>query len=304
MDTTLLFRQNEGGTVTCENKKAISGASIGFSVKADSGYYVAAAIVTDSTGLAVTVNDKGNGAYSFKMPSRAVYVTAEFTDKKPAETTAPATSTAASGTTASVNSGVIGVGADGLTPATPTDIPVQEEFKNPFTDVKKSDYYYDAVIWAYKTNVTKGMTDTAFVPSGTCTRGQTVTFLWRAAGSPEPENAANPFTDIEASDYYYKAVLWAVEQGRTKGTSEKTFSPKDICTRGQVVTFLYRATSGSVSAVKTAFTDVDTNAYYADPVAWAVEKKVTNGVTATTFAPSSDCTRGQIVTFIYRTTGK
>ncbi|MBQ7625275.1 MAG: S-layer homology domain-containing protein [Clostridia bacterium] len=296
--------QSPGGTVTCENKKAITGASIGFSVTANDGYYVLSVSVNDANGSPITVNDKGYGMYSFKMPSRAVVISAEFTDKKPAATAAPTTTTTPQ-TTTTANTGVVGVASDGLTPVTLTDIPQQQEtFKNPFTDVKESDYFYEPVMWAYKKNVTKGMTDTTFVPSGTCTRGQTVTFLWRAAGSPNPENNANPFTDIKESDYFYKAVLWAVEQGITKGTAEKTFSPSATCTRGQVVTFLYRATSGTVSSVKTAFTDVDVNEYYADPVAWAVEKGVTTGVTATTFAPKNNCTRGQIVTFIYRAMGK
>ncbi len=170
---------------------------------------------------------------------------------------------------------------------------------NPFTDVKDSDYFYDAVLWAVKENITSGTSDTAFSPNEPCTRGQTVTFLWRFAGSPKPTADVNPFTDIKAGDYFYEAVLWAYENGITKGTSDTAFSPNNTVTRGQTVTFLYRL-KGEKTNAENPFTDVKTGDYYYDPVLWANEKGVTNGTSDTTFSPGNDCLRGQIVTFLYR----
>ena len=126
-----------------------------------------------------------------------------------------------------------------------------------------------------------------------------MTFLWRAAGSPAPKSSVNPFTDVSTSAYYYDAVLWAVEQGITAGTGATTFSPDATCTRGQIVTFLYRA-DGTTTSGSNPFTDVADNAYYADAVKWAVAEGVTAGTSATTFSPDASCTRSQIVTFLYR----
>ena len=168
-----------------------------------------------------------------------------------------------------------------------------------FTDVPASAYYYDAVYWAVENGVTNGTSNTTFSPDASCTRAQMVTFLWRAAGSPEPESSVNPFTDVPASAYYYDAVLWAVEQGITNGTSATTFGPNVTVTRGQTVTFLWRY-DGSPAVSGSGFDDVVSDAYYADAVAWAAGEGVTSGTSATTFSPSNDCTRGQIVTFLYR----
>ena len=168
-----------------------------------------------------------------------------------------------------------------------------------FTDVPASAYYYDAVYWAVENGVTNGTSATTFSPDASCTRAQMVTFLWRAAGSPEPESTVNPFTDVSASAYYYDAVLWAVEQGITNGTSATTFGPDVTVTRGQTVTFLWRY-DGSPAVSGSGFDDVVSDAYYADAVAWAASEGVTSGTSATTFSPSNDCTRGQIVTFLYR----
>ena len=168
-----------------------------------------------------------------------------------------------------------------------------------FTDVPASAYYYDAVYWAVENGVTNGTSNTTFSPDASCTRAQMVTFLWRAAGSPEPESTVNPFTDVSASAYYYDAVLWAVEQGITNGTSATTFGPDATVTRGQTVTFLWRY-DGSTAVSGSGFADVASDAYYADAVAWAAGEGVTSGTSATTFSPSNDCTRGQIVTFLYR----
>ena len=175
---------------------------------------------------------------------------------------------------------------------------VKEAKTNPFTDVSSGAYYYDAVLWAVENGVTDGVTATLFAPDASCTRAQIVTFLWRAAGSPEP-NGTSAFTDVPASAYYAKAVAWAVENGITTGTSDTTFSPDAPCTRGQSVTFLYRARKGAASA-STIFTDVPAGAYYAAPVAWAVENGITNGTGKTTFSPDAPCTRAEIVTFLYR----
>ena len=169
-----------------------------------------------------------------------------------------------------------------------------------FTDVKTTDYFFNAVDWAVKNNITNGLTSTTFGPDVTCTRAQTVTFLWRAAGSPAPKTANNPFTDVKASDYYYNAVLWAVENGITNGASATTFAPDATVERGQVVTFLWRAADKLASQTDNHFTDLKDGAYYTDAVLWAVEKGITTGTSATTFAPEAGCTRGQIVTFLYR----
>lgn len=175
---------------------------------------------------------------------------------------------------------------------------------NPFTDVKKGTYYYDAVLWAVEKKITSGTSATTFSPNNPCTRGQIVTFLWRAAGSPKPTSSINPFADVKEGAYYYDAVLWAMEKGITSGTSATTFSPDTACTRGQTVTFLWRA-AGSPKATSSnnPFADVQTGAYYYGAVLWAVEKGITSGTSATTFAPGTTVTRGQTVTFLYRNQG-
>ena len=177
------------------------------------------------------------------------------------------------------------------------------DYKPPvsFKDVKPGAYYADPVAWAVANNITAGTSATTFSPDEGCTRGQVVTFLWRAAGSPEPEGAKNPFRDVKESDYFYKAVLWAVDNGVTAGTSATTFSPDDVCTRGQIVTFQWRA-NGKPTPSKTGnpFKDVKSGDYFYDAVLWAVEKGITLGTDATHFSPSDTCTRGQVVTFLYR----
>ena len=169
---------------------------------------------------------------------------------------------------------------------------------NFFYDVPNDAFFYEAVKWAVKSGVTNGLSDTMFGPYESCTRAQIVTFLWRAAGSPEPKTASS-FADVPASAYYAKAVAWAVENGITNGMTETTFAPDATCTRGQSVTFLYRALKGTASG-STNFTDVASDAFYADAINWAVANNVTNGTSATTFSPNADCTRAEIVTFLYR----
>lgn len=168
-----------------------------------------------------------------------------------------------------------------------------------FTDVDAEDYFYDAVAWAVARNVTFGTSDTIFSPDNACTRAQAVTFLWRAAGSPQPQVITNPFADVQESDYFYNAVLWAVENNITAGTSAGTFSPDTVCTRSQVVTFLYRY-DGTAATEITEFVDVNETAYYYDAVQWAAQSGVTSGTGTNTFSPEANCTRAQIVTFLYR----
>ena len=170
----------------------------------------------------------------------------------------------------------------------------------PFTDVAEGAYYADAVAWAIQNKVTSGVSATTFAPNASCTRGQMVTFLWKAAGSPEPKSLTTAFTDVKSGAYYEKAVAWAVENKVTTGTSATTFSPDATVTRGQSVTFLWKANNSPAAEGTSAFADVAAGVYYAPAVAWAVEKGVTSGMSATTFAPNSDCTRAQIVTFLYR----
>ena len=169
---------------------------------------------------------------------------------------------------------------------------------NFFYDVPNDAFFYEAVKWAVKSGVTNGLTETMFGPYEPCTRAQIVTFLWRAAGSPEPK-AMSSFADVPASTYYAKAVAWAIENGITNGMTETTFAPDATCTRGQGVTFLYRALKGSAGGGAN-FTDVKSDTFYADAVNWAVANNVTNGTSDTTFSPNDNCTRGQIVTFLWR----
>jgi len=177
---------------------------------------------------------------------------------------------------------------------------LKKQIPNPFTDVKQGKFYYDSVLWAVENGITAGVTPTTFEPGSTCTRAQVVSFLWRAAGSPEPKSTNNPFTDVKTTAYYYKAVLWAVENGITAGVTPTTFEPNDDCTRGQIVAFLWRSQGSPKVKSVNPFGDVKAKAYYYDAVLWAVKYNITSGVSATSFAPKSPCTRGQIVSFLHR----
>lgn len=243
----------ENGSVTVDPERARSGSRVTVTVTPDSGYKLGELVVTDKDGKKLELTDKGNGQYTFTMPSGKVEVAAEF---------------------------------------------VKEVEVSPFADVATDAYYYDAVKWAVEKGVTNGVSETLFGPDQACTRAQIVTFLWRAAGSPEPKSGSN-FADVAADAYYAKAVAWAVENGITKGTSETTFHPDETCTRAQGVTFLYRAL-GKLAAAQAGFTDVAADSYYADAVNWAAENGVTNGISETLFGPDGSCTRAQIVTFLYR----
>ena len=244
-----------GGAVSVTPAAAPKGTTVTITAKPDNGYKLDKLTVTDQSGNRLSLNDQGNGKYTFTMPSGKVNVDAAFS--KIATTIS-------------------------------------------FRDVKQSDYYYDAVKWAVEKGITEGTSAETFSPHASCTRAQTVTFLWRAAGSPEPTGTVNPFSDLSPNAYYYKAVLWAVENGITQGTSTDTFSPDATVTRGQTVTFLHRA-AGSPAAGNDSFNDVSANAYYAKAVAWANENGITSGTGSNKFSPNADCTRGQIVTLLYRT---
>lgn len=169
-----------------------------------------------------------------------------------------------------------------------------------FSDVSENDYFYDAVKWAVEKGITKGTGETSFSPNESCTRGQMVTFLWRAAGEPKARTSTHSFTDVDETAYYYEALLWAVEMGITRGTSDTTFSPDGVCSRGQMAAFLYRSAKTPAVSGSHTFSDVSSEAYYNEAVIWAAAESITSGTGATTFSPDADCTRGQMVTFLYR----
>ena len=174
-------------------------------------------------------------------------------------------------------------------------------FENPFSDVSDSAWYYDSVMQLAKSGIIKGETESIFNPAGVCTRAQAVTILWRAAGCPEPTIKTTSFTDVKAGSYYEKAVLWAVENGITAGTTKNTFSPNDACTRAQIVTFLWRANGSEEVHTWCDFNDVPQfDCYYMMPVCWAAENGITSGTTNTTFSPNATCTRAQLAAFVAR----
>ena len=244
----------DNGSVSVTPGSASKGTTVTLTVKPDEGYALDKLTVTDKDGNRLSLSDKGDGKYTFTMPSGKVNVDTAFSK---IETT--------------MN----------------------------FWDVKQGDYYYDAVKWAVEKRITEGTGANFFSPNASCTRAQMVTFLWRAAGSPAPKSTANPFTDVSASDYYYNAVLWAVENGITTGASADRFAPGATVSRAQTVTFLYRA-NGSPAANDASFSDVAADEYYANAVAWAVQNGITTGTGNGKFSPNADCTRGQIVTLLYR----
>lgn len=219
------------------------------------------------------------------------------TSSQPFTVTITRAGTTTDGGTGGAGGGGIGGGGGGTVTPAPGGAT-----QNPFVDVKQGDYYYNAVQWAVGKKITSGTSATTFTPDGICTRAQTVTFLWRSQGSPKAAGAENPFTDVSKDAYYYDAVLWAVEQGITNGTSATTFSPDATVTRGQTAAFLWRvAKQPQVDQTANPFADVTQDAYYYNAVLWAVAKEITNGTSSTTFSPDQGCTRAQIVTFLWRT---
>ena len=249
--------KTENGTVTVSTENAASGSIVTITVKPDSGYMLEDIIVIDSDGKELSLTNNGNGEYTFTMPSGKVEIKVTFAEDNSLNLFRDVPSDAyyfeavrwavannvTNGTSATTFSP-----EEGCTRAQAVTFlwriagkPAPTESKNPFTDVKEGTYYYNAVLWAVEKGITNGTSATTFSPDEDCTRAQAVTFLWRAAGKPAPTESKNPFTDVKESEYYYNAVLWAVEKGITNGTSKTTFAPDDTCTRAQTVTFLFRA---------------------------------------------------------------
>ena len=250
--------KTENGSLSVSSKNAKRGSDVTITATPDKGYEVDDIVAKDAKGNKLTLKDNGDGTYTFTMPASKVTVTAAFAEKK-------------------------------AEPIVPEKL---------FADVSAEEYYYEAVKWASENGVTGGIGENLFGANLPCTRAQIVTFLWRAAGSPEPKGMSS-FVDVSADAYYAKAVAWAVEEGIVSGTSATTFSPDAVCTRAQSVAFLYRAFGEKVNKAA-GFSDVSADAYYADAVAWAVKNGVASGIGGGLFAPDQDCARGQIVAFLYR----
>lgn len=253
LNSDIIVNGAENGTVTVSPTSAAKGSTVTITTTPNNGYQLNKLTVTDANGNAVSFNDIGSGKYTFTMPNSKVTVNASFSKVKP---------------------------------------------KITFVDVPSDAYYANAVAWAVENEITNGTSETTFSPDASCTRAQMVTFLWRANGSPKV-SGSNPFVDVPANEYYYDAVQWAVQKGITKGTSATTFDPNATVTRGQTVTFLWRA-NGSPEASGSTFSDVSANEYYAKAVTWAVSKGITNGTGDGKFSPNDNCTRAQIVTLMYR----
>ena len=250
---TVSVDKTENGTITVSPKSASKGDTVTITVKPDKGYELEMLKALDKDGDALKLTEK-NGKYTFKMPSGKVTVKGSFVEEAPVQI---------------------------------------------FKDVPTDAYYYEAVKWAAEKGITGGVGNGLFAPNQPCTRAQIVTFLWRAAGSPAPKNMSS-FADVPADAFYAKAVAWAVENGITGGTGDGKFSPDATCTRAQSVTFLYRAAGSPKVSSSAEFGDVATNAYYADAVAWAAKNGITGGIGGGLFGSDNDCTRAQIVTFLYR----
>ena len=250
---TVSVDKTENGTITVSPKSASKGDTVTVTVKPDKGYELDTLKVLDKNGDKVKLTEK-NGKYTFTMPAGKVTVKGSFVEETPEQI---------------------------------------------FKDVPVDAYYYEAVKWAAEKGITGGVGNDLFAPNQPCTRAQIVTFLWRAAGSPAPKSMSS-FADVPADAFYAKAVAWAVENGITGGTGDGKFSPDATCTRAQSVTFLYRAAGSPKVSSSAEFGDVATNAYYADAVAWAAKNGITGGIGGGLFGSDNDCTRAQIVTFLYR----
>ena len=253
------------GSLSVNPSRASNGKKVSVIVKPNNGYVLNSVIVKDSNDKEIAVTNQSDGTYTFIMPSSNVTVSAKFDTE--------------------------------LAKDVVTEIEKSIEFK----DVKKGDWYFDAVQWAVKNNITEGSGKDTFSPDVICTRTQMVTFLWRVAGSPEPKITKCDFRDVDNSAYYYKAVLWAVEKGVTVGTSDTTFSPNENVTRGQTVAFLYREAGSPFETGEDVFNDVNSNGYYFKAVSWATKNGITVGTGNGKFEPDMDCNRAQIVAMLYRT---
>lgn len=252
--------QITGGSVSVRPESAKQGETVTLTVLPEEGYALKTLSVAASSGRKIETAEAGEGRYTFTMPGSKVTVRASFT-KLPAE---------------------------------------PQPASGSFADVAPGAYYHDAVVWAVEKGVTGGTGEGRFSPDAPCTRAQTVTFLWRAAGSPAPSGKENPFKDVAPGAYYHDAVLWAVEKGITGGTAADTFSPEAVVTRGQTAAFLHRAAGSPAAKGDSSFKDVASGAYYYDAVLWAAEKGITGGTGEGRFDPGAPCTRAQIVTFLYR----
>ncbi len=251
----------------------------------------------DYTVARVSYSYAGSAARSISLVSSKI-VTIDDQGQTSGDTQTPSFTVSISRSGGSSGGG--GGGGGGTTP-TPTPTPNPD---TSFIDVPDDSFYHDAVDWAVKNGVTTGVSERYFSPDEACTRAQAVTFLWRAAGKPAPKGTEMPFTDVADTAYYHDAVLWAVEQGITKGTTDTTFSPDQQCNRGHIVTFLHRSQQTPAVTGENPFADVKSDSFYYQAVLWAVAQNITKGVSATEFAPDSPCTRGQIVTFLYRALAK
>lgn len=209
-----------------------------------------------------------------------------------------------SGVCASKETSVKYLGEKSAIPKFARDQQLGGEASSSFTDIWENDYFYDSVLWATERNITTGTDTLHFSPYALVTRGQVVTFLWRASGCPEPKSSVSKFYDVPAKEYYTKAIAWAIERGITTGVTSKAFCPEDTCTRGQIVTFLARFAGVKDADTKSTFSDVDSTEFFAAAVKWAKDNGVTEGATPTTFAPYADCCRADVVTFLYRMMGK
>ncbi len=259
----------QNGTLNVNPLSAMAGRTITITTAPDAGYVVDTITVTDKNGARVTVAGNENNKYTFLMPKSVVTVSATFKQ------------------------------SDDVTPPAPVDE------NTGFSDVPSDSYFYNAVAWAADKGITSGTSATTFSPTMECTRAQIVTFLYRAAGQPAlSEGAVNPFADVAEDAYYRNAVVWAAENGVTKGTSETTFDPDATITRAQMITLLYRYAQGTNPGTENPFNDVEEGSYYYDAVLWGVANSITTGTTEHTFSPDNACDRGQTVTLLYRLLGE
>ena len=318
------------GTAAASESSATKYSLVDVLATPNAGYYASGACYIAPDGTRVPLTPRGENEFQFSMPAHNVKIEVEYTaftedHPKHSEVTYNAAEPTCStnGRTGETYCTVCGlllrrnqnlpalshsfgpeVLSDDQQTITQTCVlcgEIQTTYLiNVFKDISPDKFYYVPALWAYYKSITSGTAEYTFSPENTCTRAQVVTFLWRAQGAPEPETANNPFTDINEADYFYKAVLWAVENGITQGTGNGKYSPNDPCTRAQVATFLWR-TLGEPQPCDSSnpFSDV-LKGYYYDAVLWAVEENITQGVGNGLFAPDNPCTRGQIVTFLYR----
>ena len=258
--------KTENGTVSISSKSAAKGSTVTVTVKPDSGYQLDKLTVTDKNGKELQLTDKGDGKFTFTMPSSKVDIQLSFVEIVEKDI--------------------------------PKEVTPETDQNSTFKDVSAEAYYYKPVKWAVENGITHGIGDELFGSDYPCTRAQIVTFLWQAAGSPEPESLSG-FTDVPADAYYAKAVAWAAENGIVQGISDELFNPNATCTRAQSMTFLFRA-SKAVAFGTPAFSDVAADAYYAEAVKWAMDNGITSGMGDGIFGSDYDCTRAQIVTFLWK----